>query len=102
MKEDANDSIILGKPFLATTRALIDVERGELVLRLCEDYLVFKDFKPSSLSGRGGTCMHSSLLKPPPLVGTNTIFPDIKPKFSVGHSSSIKEGGGPRKKVPKG
>ncbi|XP_057734400.1 uncharacterized protein LOC130949785 [Arachis stenosperma] len=30
--EDKNDSIILGRPFLATGKALIDVERGELVL----------------------------------------------------------------------
>ncbi|XP_015963062.1 uncharacterized protein LOC107486989 [Arachis duranensis] len=28
MEEDANDSIILGRPFLTTRRALIDVERG--------------------------------------------------------------------------
>ncbi|XP_020992615.1 uncharacterized protein LOC110278721 [Arachis duranensis] len=34
MGEDVNDYIILGRPFLATRRALIDVERGELVLRL--------------------------------------------------------------------
>ncbi|XP_020979348.1 uncharacterized protein LOC110271961 [Arachis ipaensis] len=34
MGEDTDDSIILGRPFLATGRALIDVEKGELVLRL--------------------------------------------------------------------
>nr|XP_025635999.1 acanthoscurrin-2-like [Arachis hypogaea] len=34
MEEDENDSIILERPFLATERALIDVEKG--------DYLVFK------------------------------------------------------------
>ncbi|XP_015932843.1 uncharacterized protein LOC107459144 [Arachis duranensis] len=55
--EDANDSIMLGRPFLATGRALIDIERGELVLWLREDYLVFKIFKPSPLSREGGTCM---------------------------------------------
>ncbi|XP_057759102.1 uncharacterized protein LOC130979635 [Arachis stenosperma] len=32
--EDKNDSIILERPFLATGKALIDVERGDLVLRL--------------------------------------------------------------------
>ncbi|XP_015971397.1 uncharacterized protein LOC107494869 [Arachis duranensis] len=36
MKEDTEDSIILGRPFLATRRALIDVERGKLMLRLHE------------------------------------------------------------------
>jgi len=40
--KDEDESIILGRPFLATTRAVIDVDRGELVLQLKEDYLVFK------------------------------------------------------------
>ncbi|XP_016164785.1 uncharacterized protein LOC107607331 [Arachis ipaensis] len=40
--EDTDDSIILGRPFLATGRALIDVERRELCLRMHEDYLLFK------------------------------------------------------------
>ncbi|XP_057759192.1 uncharacterized protein LOC130979685 [Arachis stenosperma] len=53
MGEDANDFLILRMPFLATGRNLIDVERGELVLRLREDYLVFKVFKPSPISGVG-------------------------------------------------
>ena len=39
---DEDESIILGRPFLATVRAVIDVDRGELVLQLNEDYLVFK------------------------------------------------------------
>ncbi|KAL4349902.1 hypothetical protein AHAS_Ahas10G0088400 [Arachis hypogaea] len=37
MGEDTDDSIILGRPFLATGRSIIDVERGELMLRLHED-----------------------------------------------------------------
>ncbi|XP_016192630.1 uncharacterized protein LOC107633529 [Arachis ipaensis] len=31
---DRDDSIILGRPFLATAKALIDVDKGELILRL--------------------------------------------------------------------
>ncbi|XP_016199583.1 uncharacterized protein LOC107640586 [Arachis ipaensis] len=30
--EDDSDSIILGRPFLATARAIVDVEKGELTL----------------------------------------------------------------------
>ena len=41
MKEE-DECIILGKPFLATAEAVIDVNRGELVLQLNGDYLVFK------------------------------------------------------------
>ena len=40
--KDEDESIILGRPFLATTRAVIDVDRGKLVLQLNEGNLVFK------------------------------------------------------------
>ncbi|XP_016195548.1 uncharacterized protein LOC107636562 [Arachis ipaensis] len=55
--EGKDDSIILGRPFLTTERALIDVERGELVLRIHEDHLLFKIPKPQPLSDKGGTSM---------------------------------------------
>ena len=40
--KEEDESIILGRPFLATARTVIDVDRGELVLQLNEDYFVFK------------------------------------------------------------
>ena len=45
MQEDANVPIILGRPFLATGRALIDVQKGELKLRIQEEEETFKVFK---------------------------------------------------------
>ncbi|XP_015944870.1 uncharacterized protein LOC107469996 [Arachis duranensis] len=42
--------IILGRPFIATARALIDVEQGELILRIHDEYLTFHVFKPTSKS----------------------------------------------------
>ncbi|XP_057755944.1 uncharacterized protein LOC130975133 [Arachis stenosperma] len=48
MEEEANTSIILGRPFLATARAIIDVQKGELVLRLHEEKIVFNVFKAMS------------------------------------------------------
>ncbi|XP_057760640.1 uncharacterized protein LOC130981015 [Arachis stenosperma] len=45
MEEEANTSIILGRPFLTTAGAIIDVQKGELVLRLHEEKLVFNVFK---------------------------------------------------------
>ncbi|XP_015947162.1 uncharacterized protein LOC107472120, partial [Arachis duranensis] len=45
MEEAANTSVILGRPFLATARALIDVQKGELVLRLHDEKLIFNVFK---------------------------------------------------------
>ncbi|QHN86301.1 Retrotransposon gag protein [Arachis hypogaea] len=47
--KDEDESIILGRPFLATARAVIDVDRGELVLQLNDDYLVFKAQGSSSI-----------------------------------------------------
>ena len=45
MKEDKDIPIILGGPFLATSRALIDVQKGELKLRAQDDEVTFKVFK---------------------------------------------------------
>nr|XP_025612527.1 uncharacterized protein LOC112705759 [Arachis hypogaea] len=53
--EDRDESIILGRPFLATAKAIIDVERGELVLKLHEDCILFKIPNPQSPSDRVGT-----------------------------------------------
>ncbi|RYR08964.1 hypothetical protein Ahy_B05g076890 [Arachis hypogaea] len=47
MEESHTHPIILGRPFLATARALIDVERGELILRIHDEQLAFTIFKHS-------------------------------------------------------
>ncbi|KAL0448387.1 UNVERIFIED_CONTAM: hypothetical protein Slati_1395100 [Sesamum latifolium] len=46
MEEDKNMPLILGRPFLATSRALIDVQNGQLTLRVNEEHVVFNVFKP--------------------------------------------------------
>ena len=83
---DKNDdeSIILGRPFLATARAVIDVDRGELVLQLNEDSLVFttQGFPSVNMEKR-----HSKLLskqsQPEP--------PQSNFKFGVGESQQCSE-----------
>ena len=45
MEEDIDVPIILGRPFLATSQALIDVKHGELTLRIGEDEVKFKPTK---------------------------------------------------------
>ncbi|XP_016164746.1 uncharacterized protein LOC107607290 [Arachis ipaensis] len=50
MEEIYLHPIILGRPFLATARALIDVEQGELILRILDEHLTFHVFKPTSES----------------------------------------------------
>ncbi|XP_057719798.1 uncharacterized protein LOC130934226 [Arachis stenosperma] len=48
MEEEANTLIILGRPFLATAGAIIDIQKGKLVLRLHEENMVFNVFKAMS------------------------------------------------------
>ncbi|KAL4397156.1 hypothetical protein AHAS_Ahas01G0163700 [Arachis hypogaea] len=115
--EDENASIILGRPFLATGRALIDVEVGELVLRVHNEQLVFHVLKDIHPTGEEGMCMQAELIDPnlpklsddtqqnlqlkPSLVTVNKI-PPIKPKFGVGNTSSTKEEVPKKKKLPRG
>ena len=40
--DDDGDSVILGRPFLATARAIIDVEEGELTLRMHDQSVTLK------------------------------------------------------------
>ena len=47
MEESYLHPIILGRPFLATARALIDVEQGELILRIHDEQLTFNVFNLS-------------------------------------------------------
>ncbi|MED6176868.1 hypothetical protein PIB30_092456 [Stylosanthes scabra] len=42
MGDDATPSIILGRPFLATGRALIDVQKGELTLRVHDEQMAMQ------------------------------------------------------------
>ena len=41
-EKEEDESIILCRPFLATAKAMIDVDKGKLVLQLNEHYLVFR------------------------------------------------------------
>ena len=44
MEEDKEICIILGRPFLAIRRALIDVQKGELRLRVQDEEVIFSVF----------------------------------------------------------
>ena len=75
--KDEDESIILGRPFLATARAVIDVDRGELVLQLNEDNIVFKaQGYPSVTMER----KHEKLLS----IQSQTKPPQSNSKFGVG------------------
>nr|XP_025693061.1 uncharacterized protein LOC112795339 [Arachis hypogaea] len=49
LDEERSDSIILGRPFLAIERAIIDAEKGEMTLRAHDEQItlnVFKELRP--------------------------------------------------------
>ncbi|XP_016168703.1 glutamic acid-rich protein-like [Arachis ipaensis] len=44
-EEEGHNSIILGRPFLATARAIIDAEKGEMTLRVHDEKMIINVFK---------------------------------------------------------
>ncbi|XP_073121345.1 uncharacterized protein [Henckelia pumila] len=56
MDEDFEVHMILGRPFLAASRALVDVEKRELVLRLNDEQVVFNMLKSATESPTLKSC----------------------------------------------
>ena len=56
MEEDKEMPIILGRPFLATGRVMIDVQRGELKLRVQDDEVKFNVFEAVRHPVESDTC----------------------------------------------
>nr|XP_025678616.1 uncharacterized protein LOC112778522 [Arachis hypogaea] len=55
--EDEGDSIILGRPFLATARAIIDMEQGELTLRMHDESITLNVFLERQLRDEKKNCI---------------------------------------------
>ena len=82
--KEEDESIILGRPFIATARAVIDMDRGELVLQLNEDNLVFKtQGSPSVTMERKHEKLLSLKSQPKP--------PQSNSKFGVGRFQQCSE-----------
>lgn len=62
MEEDKDIPLILGKPFLAIGRALIDVQNGQLILRLGEEQVSFNVFKTMKLSIESDSCFQIDVI----------------------------------------
>ena len=56
MEEDLQIPIILGRPFLATAGAIIDVKRGKIILEIGEEKVEFDVFKKPSQSSSMTSC----------------------------------------------
>ncbi|XP_057760461.1 uncharacterized protein LOC130980837 [Arachis stenosperma] len=55
--EEGSDSIILGKPFLATARAIIHVEQGEMTLRIHDESITLNVFPEAQHNDEKEKCM---------------------------------------------
>ena len=65
IEEDRVTLIILGRPFLATRNALIDVKNGELTLRVGQDRVKFNLYKSMDFpSIDNASCMRIDALIP--------------------------------------
>ncbi|XP_052172172.1 uncharacterized protein LOC127788099 [Diospyros lotus] len=62
MGEDRDVPLILGRPFLATGRALIDVQKGQLMLRLNEEQITFNVFKALKLPSSSDSCFQIDIM----------------------------------------
>ena len=56
MEEDRQIPIILGRPFLATTGAIIDVKRGKILLKIGDNKVEFDVFKMERTTSTMGSC----------------------------------------------
>nr|XP_025616912.1 uncharacterized protein LOC112709230 [Arachis hypogaea] len=56
--EEGSDSIILERPFLATARAIIDVEQGELTLRVHDESITLNVFPEAQHTDEKENCMN--------------------------------------------
>ncbi|XP_073133685.1 uncharacterized protein [Henckelia pumila] len=61
MEEDQDVPLILGRPFLATGRALIDVQEGELTLRVGGEAVTFNIYKTTNYQDKVRACNHIDL-----------------------------------------
>ena len=50
MEEDTKAPLILGRPFITTGQALIDVKNGELTLKVGEDHVKFNLYRSLKFS----------------------------------------------------
>ncbi|KAL2513313.1 Aspartic peptidase domain containing protein [Abeliophyllum distichum] len=56
MYEDRDVPLILGRPFLATGRAVINVQKGELMLKLNDEHITFNVFKEIKFLSSPDSC----------------------------------------------
>ncbi|XP_031258969.1 uncharacterized protein LOC116117079 [Pistacia vera] len=62
IEENREVPLILGRPFLATGKTLIDVHQGKLILRVEDEQVEFNVFDAMKYPSEGNTCFEISVL----------------------------------------
>ena len=62
MEDDQDISIILGRSFLATGRTLIDVQKGELTIRVQDEQVTFNIFKALKFPSEADCCFRIDII----------------------------------------
>ncbi|KAL4276187.1 hypothetical protein AHAS_Ahas20G0182100 [Arachis hypogaea] len=57
MDKEGSNSVILGRPFLATARTIIDVEKGEIIFRVHDEKMTINVFKAMQHPVEKESCM---------------------------------------------
>ncbi|XP_061365836.1 uncharacterized protein LOC133309112 [Gastrolobium bilobum] len=63
MEEDIEIPLLLGRPFLATIKVMIDVEQGKLMLRVNEETVTIDVFESMKHPTEGGDCFIIDIIK---------------------------------------
>ena len=88
-EEDREIPIILGRPFLATGRTLIDVQRGELTMRVNDQEVTFNVFRSMKYPNTPEDCFHISTIdKPVEGVFSETCIPNSLEASSTGSNTT--------------
>ncbi|KAL5546580.1 hypothetical protein UlMin_006267 [Ulmus minor] len=94
MEEDREVPLILGRPFLATGRTLIDVHQGKLILRVQDEQVTFNVFEAMKFPSNVSSCFEISIssIQRPPIQANNF---EIKPAIIQMIQNSVQFGGLP-------
>ncbi|XP_062080505.1 uncharacterized protein LOC133785270 [Humulus lupulus] len=90
MEEEANVPIILGRPFLAIGKTLIDVQKGELRLRVQGEEVVFNVLKAMTYLGASDGCFEVDVVES--LVETKKIVEDPRELSLVEEEGTEQDG----------
>ncbi|GJZ17788.1 hypothetical protein Tco_0553911 [Tanacetum coccineum] len=90
MPEDIKGPLILGRPFLSTTRAKIDVFKRNITLRVGEEKIIFKSVKPASSLIKRVYMLELNDLNVPLKLRRDQVD-DLMPTIEEGENSIMKD-----------